>query len=339
MRSYLNQVGDCLMRVHKLSVRANLIALLVLGLLILAAMPLKAFSQSQAEQYFPETGHLVRGDFLDFFNSRGGLRVFGYPITEEFTMNGSTVQYFQHARLELHPENPGGSRVQLGKLGEELGKQIPPQAATGPNSYVQRYFPETGHSVIYAFLNFFDKYGGIDTFGYPISDYGPDSEGGRIVQYFQRAKLEWYPELASEQRVQLSDLGSIQFDLLASQGKIDPALKKPVPAPGTIGNVPLALKVSATTKDTITTRHSNQTLYVYVTDQKNMPVKDANVTFTQRDASGTKSYPMPPTDANGFTSFTFDAGELRPAQTVFMTATATANGVTGTDRTSFFTWF
>jgi hypothetical protein len=103
--------------------------------------------------------------------------------------------------------------------------------------------------------------------------------------------------------------------------------------------VPLSLKVSATTKHTITARRGNQTLYVYVTDQKNMPVKGAEVTFTLRDAAGTQTYTMPQTDANGFTSYTFDAGTFRPAQAVFITANARSNGVTGTDRTSFFTWF
>ncbi|HSD83242.1 MAG TPA: hypothetical protein VLG46_05265, partial [Anaerolineae bacterium] len=79
--------------------------------------------------------------------------------------------------------------------------------------------------------------------------------------------------------------------------------------------------------------------FVYVTDQKNMPIKDAEVTFMLRDASGTKTYAMPRTDATGFTSYTFDAGSLRPAQTVFITVKAVSNGKTGTDRTSFFTWF
>jgi hypothetical protein len=103
--------------------------------------------------------------------------------------------------------------------------------------------------------------------------------------------------------------------------------------------VPLSLKVSATTKYTITSRRGNQTLYVYVTDQKNMPIKDATVTFALRDVSGTQTFTLPRTDANGFTSYAFNSGALRPAQTVFITVTATSNGITGTDRASFFTWF
>lgn len=327
------------MSVCKTPLRINLIAGLMVGIMLLALVPLSLHAQSRTEQYFPETGHTVRGEFLDFFNTHGGLRIFGFPITEEFPLNGRTVQYFQRARMELYPENPAGQRVQLGLLGEELGKRTPEKPASGPNTYFQRYFPETGHTVIYAFLSFFDNNNGAEMFGYPISEYGPENGKGRIVQYFQRARMEWYPELVPEQRVQLADLGSIHFDLLAAQGKVDPALKKPVAAPGIMGDVPLSLKVSATTKQTVTSQRGGQTLFVYVTDQKNTPVKDAEVGFTLRDASGTQTYTMPRTDANGFSSYTFDVAAFRPAQTVFINVTARSNSVTGTDRTSFFTWF
>jgi hypothetical protein len=327
------------MQVHKSSPRINLTVSLLVGVLLLAVAPLGLLAQSSSDQYFPDTGHTVRGEFLDYFNAHGGLRVFGFPITDEFTLDGRTVQYFQRARLELWPERPAGQRIQLGALGEELGKSTPAQTSPGGNTYFRRYYSETGHSIIWAFLSFFDKYGGADVFGYPISDYGPENGKGRIGQYFQRAKFEWYPELSAEQRVQVADLGSIHFDLLAAQGKVDPALKKPMPAPSTMSDVPLSLKVSATTKDTITSRRGTQTLYAYVTDQKGKPAPGAEVTFTLRDAVGTQTYTMPPTDATGFTSFTFDAGAFRPAQTVFITVQARSSGAAGADRTTFFTWF
>jgi hypothetical protein len=326
------------MSVYRPSSRIVLVAALAALTLMLVLVPFTLNAQ-ETERYFPETGHTVKDEFLAYFNQHGGLRIFGFPITEQFTMSGRTVQYFQRARLDLYPENQASQRVQLGKLGEELGKQTPPATAPGPNIYYQRFYPETGHTVAYAFLNFFDANGGVAVFGYPISDYGPENGNGRIVQYFQRGKLEWYPELATEQRVQLADLGAIHFDAMAAQGKLDPALKRPVAPPGKIGNVPLELKVSATTKYAITSRRFNQTLYVYVTDQKSAPIEDAEVSFTMRDATGVKPYTMPKTNADGFTSYRFDVGTFRPAQTVFIEVTAASNGITGTDQTSFFTWF
>lgn len=81
-------------------------------------------------QYFPETGHNVSPTFLKFWNERGGLAVFGYPITEERMeknpIDGKeyTVQYFERNRFELHPEKAGTPyEVQLGLLGTELYRQ------------------------------------------------------------------------------------------------------------------------------------------------------------------------------------------------------------------------
>jgi len=74
--------------------------------------------------YFPETGHNVEKRFLGFWG-RGGLAQFGYPLSEEFTErladgNEYTVQYFERARLEYHPENPPDYRVLLGQLGRRI---------------------------------------------------------------------------------------------------------------------------------------------------------------------------------------------------------------------------
>lgn len=81
--------------------------------------------------YFPETGHFVSAGFLAYWKSHGGVEIFGYPITEEFTEqnpetpagDGSsrTVQYFQRARFEFHPELAGtAGEVQLGLLGSQV---------------------------------------------------------------------------------------------------------------------------------------------------------------------------------------------------------------------------
>ena len=162
---------------------------------------------SVRSRHFPETGYTVIGGFLDFWESRGGLDIFGYPISNEFREGNFTVQYFQRARFEWHPENPPGYRVQLGLLGQQVYGRIDPPVPdwTTPWHPSQRYFPKTGHVVSNAFLEFFDRHGSLDIFGYPISE--ARHEGNLIVQYFQRARMEWHPE-NNPHKVQLGLLGS-----------------------------------------------------------------------------------------------------------------------------------
>jgi len=74
-------------------------------------------------QTFPETGKTVRGLFLEYWKTHGGLAQQGYPISEEFTevsdLNGKlyTVQYFERAVFEQHPENAAPYDVLLSQLG------------------------------------------------------------------------------------------------------------------------------------------------------------------------------------------------------------------------------
>lgn len=71
-------------------------------------------------RFFPETGHTLRGEFRNFWERRGGLARFGYPISEELVQQlddgrNYLVQYFERARFELV-----GNRVRLGLLGSFL---------------------------------------------------------------------------------------------------------------------------------------------------------------------------------------------------------------------------
>jgi hypothetical protein len=68
-------------------------------------------------RFFPETGHTLRGEFRNFWERRGGLRAYGFPVSEELVQRlddgrNYVVQYFERGRFELV-----GSRVRLGSLG------------------------------------------------------------------------------------------------------------------------------------------------------------------------------------------------------------------------------
>src|SRR6476646_8565654 len=73
---------------------------------------------------FVETGLRVKGIFLTYWDQRGGLRQQGFPISpvmqEVSPLNGKTytVQYFERAVFEYHPENAGTPfEVLLSQLG------------------------------------------------------------------------------------------------------------------------------------------------------------------------------------------------------------------------------
>jgi beta-lactamase class A len=70
--------------------------------------------------WFQATGQVIKDPFLSYWQTHGGVRLFGNPISpvlnEEVTDAGTIpVQYFERARLELH-----GNQVQVGDLGRLL---------------------------------------------------------------------------------------------------------------------------------------------------------------------------------------------------------------------------
>jgi hypothetical protein len=184
--------------------------------LALPTDPAPAISGDPNVTYFQQTGHNLAYGFKSFFETRGGLDLFGYPRTEEITEEGWTMQHFQRARFEYHPEHAGTPyEVQLGLVGDEATASRRPFPAGGAfeNAAEHRWYPETGHGVHYGFLRYFDTRGGLDVFGYPISEEVPepnDDGSGRVytVQYFQRARFEYHPEHAGTRfEVQLGLLG------------------------------------------------------------------------------------------------------------------------------------
>jgi hypothetical protein len=139
--------------------------------------------------------------------------VFGYPLTSETTVNGTVVQYFERARFEWHPGSaPDRFDVLLGRLGAEriAGEQaLPPFQPALPQSDA-RYFPETSHNVSGPFRVYWESFGGLPIFGYPLSE--AYSDHGSTVQYFERARFELHPGFVPQQHdVSLGLLGAEQL--------------------------------------------------------------------------------------------------------------------------------
>ncbi len=92
-----------------------------------AEAPFRPAARQNGARFFAETQHNLSGKLLEYWQSTGGLPVYGYPISEPFTEVSKSdgkqymVQYFERNRLELHPELKGTRfEVQLGLLGTEL---------------------------------------------------------------------------------------------------------------------------------------------------------------------------------------------------------------------------
>jgi hypothetical protein len=60
--------------------------------------------------YFPATGYRIsQPSLLAYFQRRGGVRTFGYPISGEFLLLGKRVQLFQRQALEVKPDSTVGA--------------------------------------------------------------------------------------------------------------------------------------------------------------------------------------------------------------------------------------
>jgi len=214
-------------------IRARWLPVLAAGMLMLPMFvigPTSSMAQG-GDRKFPETGKTVKGAFLDYWNRNGGLAQQGYPISDEMQeisdTDGKTytVQYFERAVFEMHPELPSGKNVLLSLLGNFLYKQKYPngapsqQANTSGGSMV---FRETGKRLGGIFLDYWRKNGALPQQGFPISDEfmeRSDLDGKTYrVQYFERAVFEYHPENKPPYDVLLSQLGTFRYKAKYASG-------------------------------------------------------------------------------------------------------------------------
>ncbi len=172
--------------------------------------------------------------FWPYYAEHDGLRVFGLPISPVTTVNGRTVQWFERSRLEYWPENAGTPyEIQPGLVGREYTHgRVFPQQTFFPSRPGLVFFRETSHGVGGRFLEYWTAHGGLDIFGYPISEEIPEVlEDGRIhtVQYFERARMELHPELPAGEQVLLGLLGRALY-LQEPRPEVLPA-PQPTPVP------------------------------------------------------------------------------------------------------------
>jgi hypothetical protein len=164
--------------------------------------------------YFSETGHTLTDEFRRYWETHGGLPVFGFPISEPFRERDAggrerRVQYFERHRFELHPENAVPYNVLLTRLGDLVLQQRNDNWATEAPSVAQPgclFFAETRRNLCEPFLSAWRANGleldgvpgktaseSLALFGQPLgevrSELLPDGQR-RVVQWFERARFE-----------------------------------------------------------------------------------------------------------------------------------------------------
>ncbi|HKP52643.1 MAG TPA: cupredoxin domain-containing protein [Chloroflexia bacterium] len=192
-------------------------------------------SAEVASVSFKETGRAVRGKFLNYWQKNGGLPQQGFPISEEMQEKSDTdgkfytVQYYERAVFELHPEKAAPYDVLLSLLGNFEYKRKYPNGAPDQqanNSAGSVLFKETGKRVGGKFLDYWNKNGGLAQQGFPISNEfveKNDLDGKTYrVQYFERAVFELHPENKPPYDVLLSQLGKFRFDRVVKSKSTPP---------------------------------------------------------------------------------------------------------------------
>ncbi len=276
----------------KLHGKLNTLIVSVAMLLALSWSTLPSVSggaAQEASRLFPETGKSVKGKFLAYWNNHGELAQQGYPISGEIQevsdTDGKTytVQYFERAVFEMHPEFQPPNDVLLSLLGAFHYKQkypngAPNQKPSADNPYKFDKPGETGKTIGGKFRAYWEKFGALPQQGYPISEeFEEKSElNGQTytVQYFQRALFEYHPENAGTQyEVLLAQLGAFRHKI-----KTSPPTATAV-STATAVNTPIV--VSTPTLQLVPT-----TVPTAVADCFGLPGSDPRVTITPNCGTG-----------------------------------------------------
>lgn len=210
---------------------------MVIALAVVSAGTLIAQSTDPAEPvdgcaYFEETSHNLCAPFDEYWESNGGLPVFGYPKTEaadEVNLDLGEeflTQYFERERMEYHPENEGTPyAILLGRLGNEVLLQMERDWTAYPKDdpSTENYQAATGFAIAPEFIDYWSSHGldlgdpgtsfaeSLALFGYPISPamIETNSSGDTVLtQWFERARFEYHPDNPEEFQVLLGLLGN-----------------------------------------------------------------------------------------------------------------------------------
>ncbi len=258
--------------------------------------------------YYQKTGHIVREPFLSEFAERGGIELFGLPMTDAYrARDGALVQTFERAQMTLTVRG-----VELSPIGVALRLGL----------------PDADIPVDPALWHFYLTHGSADFFGFPL---GPSHvENGALVQDFERARLVLMPDGS----VRLANLGVIYLAAHpappAGQGAMHPP-GTPTPPPG--------IRPSASVERPTVGQGDPQTIYLIVQDGRGQPVEGAQSLAVLRFDDRAAEVTLPPTDASGLSHTSFIAPPAAPGSRVIVEVHILAGETATTIETVYFQWW
>ena len=98
--------------------------------------------------FFNETKHTLANGFRLYWQANGGLPIYGYPLSQEFDEKNVddgktyTVQYFERARFEWHPDANGGGSVLVGLVGKQDARRLNVNLAARPKGNLVEWTPQ-----------------------------------------------------------------------------------------------------------------------------------------------------------------------------------------------------
>ncbi|MCC6177077.1 MAG: hypothetical protein IT305_17345 [Chloroflexi bacterium] len=198
-----------------------------------AVAPPESPTEAQ-ENCFAATGFCITNPaFAEYFRVRGGVRILGYPISRDFTLDGFTVQFFQRVVLQLQADQVQRLNVldpNIMPMTRANGSVFPPAdpalassaPQVGSSNYPQRVIefvrsvsPNTWNGQPVGFFDLFNTTVPVDIafpgttpdpnlvtllnleiWGVPTSQPAADpSNGGFVYQRFQRGIMHFRAEV------------------------------------------------------------------------------------------------------------------------------------------------
>jgi hypothetical protein len=163
-------------------------------------------------QYFMETNFRVSDTFWSFFQSRGAVETFGFPVSRQFGFLGCQVQIFQRLITqqcanstaialinmldpEIFPYTVVNSSVFPGS-DDSIKAKTPVPGSPGYDQaisqFVQDTAPDTFDGQPVNFFQTFNSTGGLEIWGAPISNPAYDPGNHQFIyQRFQRGIMHY----------------------------------------------------------------------------------------------------------------------------------------------------